>query len=690
MQHFPMRILLLFFFSLSFAQAPKVDFIAVSADITLNYEQRSVSGTAIYDFVVLKATDSIFIDAQNMEFASAALDGKPVKFVNTGKKIGLISKFKKGPKTLELQFSAKPKQTLYFVTAGIDEQIWTQGQGKETSHWLPSFDDVNEKLVFSMNISYDSAYQVISNGTLNQKKTIGNQTRWSYGMKNPMSSYLLMLAIGKFENQTLQAKSGIPMELYIEPEDRAKFEPTYRYSQQMFDFLEQEIGVAYPWEIYRQIPVRDFLYGGMENTTATLFTRDYVVDSTGFNDQNYVYVNAHELAHQWFGDLVTAKSGKHHWLQEGFATYYAWLCEREIFGEDFFYHKLYETAETLQKASKSDNIPILNEKASTLSFYQKGAWALHVLRENIGDAAFKKAVKTYLEKHRFQNVDTDDFLNEVAKVSNYDLVSFRKRWLESGVFEIAEALQLLKKGKFVQDYFKVAELSDLPLADKMPALQAALKSSVYFPVKQEVIYQTAKLPFEQREPLLNLAMQSGEVNLRQSVALTLKTFPEEFKPKYETLLDDASYFTQELALSTLCREFPQDCPKYLDRTKNRIGLNDKNIRLLWLTLALKNPGYEPASKEKYYNELVSYANATQEATLRQSALEKLFFLEKGDTNALPLLASALVHHKWQLTKYARDTIRNFLKSKTYREYFEKLLPTLNEAEKFQLQRLLSE
>jgi aminopeptidase N len=114
--------------------------------------------------------------------------------------------------------------------------------------------------------------------------------------------------------------------------------------------------------IYKQAPVRDFLYAGMENTSATLFNTRYVVDSTGFEDRSYTNVNAHELAHQWFGNLVTAESGKHHWLQEGFATYYALLAEKEIYGEDHFYSKLYESASQLKFASRTDTIPVLNAK----------------------------------------------------------------------------------------------------------------------------------------------------------------------------------------------------------------------------------------------------------------------------------------------------------------------------------------
>ena len=134
-------------------------------------------------------------------------------------------------------------------------------------------------------------------------------------MQKPMSSYLLVLAIGKFDKKIEFSNSGIPLEMYYRPKDAVKFEPTYRYSKPIFDCLESEIGLKYPWEIYRQIPVRDFLYAGMENTSATLFSSHLIVDSIGFEDRNYTNVNAHELAHQWFGDLVTAESGTHHWLQ---------------------------------------------------------------------------------------------------------------------------------------------------------------------------------------------------------------------------------------------------------------------------------------------------------------------------------------------------------------------------------------
>jgi aminopeptidase N len=123
--------------------------------------------------------------------------------------------------------------------------------------------------------------------------------------------------------------------------------------------------VKYPWKVYKQIPVRDFLYG-MENTSATLFSSRYVVDTTGFEDRNYTNVNT-QLAHQWFGDLITAESGKHHWLQEGFATTMLYL-QNEKFMEMII--SLNYTKQHSKLNMRPERIPVLNEKSS-LSFYQK-------------------------------------------------------------------------------------------------------------------------------------------------------------------------------------------------------------------------------------------------------------------------------------------------------------------------------
>ncbi|MFV5684602.1 M1 family metallopeptidase [Flavobacterium sp. GB2R13] len=687
-----MKYLFLLLSAITFAQQTQsVDFKTVHGQITINAKDKSVRGTISYWFDVLKPVDTIKIDAQNMDFSDVELNQKEIQFTTNGKQILLMSAFKKGTNNISFNYVAKPKQALYFVGSEENDnvQIWTQGQGKNTSNWLPSFDDVNEKVIFSLEVVVDSKYQVISNGILKNKVNNNSMIYWRFNMQKPMSSYLLMLAIGKFEKQTQKSNSGIPLEMYYESKDKSKFEPTYRYSKQLFDFLEKEIGVKYPWEIYKQAPVRDFLYAGMENTSATLFSTRYVVDLTGFEDRSYTNVNAHELAHQWFGNLVTAESSKHHWLQEGFATYYALLAEKEIYGEDYFYSKLYESAQQLKFASRTDTIPVLNAKASSLTFYQKGAWALYVLHEAIGDKAFKKAVKGYLKNHSFQTVNTQDFFAEIKKVSHYDLNKFSKVWLKTTSFNTLEANALLNKNKSIQVLFEVEKLKNKSLSEKEVFFAKILQSDVYFTVKEAIVNQLKLEKFEDKVTLLSLALETKNIKVRQAVAASLNEIPESFRLQYETLLNDKSYQTQEIVLYNLWNNFPEQRARYLDKSKEWIGFSDFNLRTLWLSLALSTPNYS-INKEQLIDELINYSSSNYEATIRQDALEKLLAFNIINDEVLLNLVKATTHHMWQFSKFGRDNIRRLLKNAMMRVSFERILPNLNESEQFQLNRLVKE
>lgn len=691
---FYMKYFLLFLSTITFAQqTKKVDFKTANAYLTFDVPQKKVIGKVTYTFEVIdKKTDTIFIDAKNMKFSDVTINGKKAGWTASATALKLYKGFKKGKNIVEFSYSAQPKQTLYFVKDGNDCQIWTQGQGKYTSHWLPSFDDVNEKVIFNISVCFDEDYVVLSNGILNTRKggLLENCSARYYEMEKPMSSYLVMLAIGKFRRWEMGTASKTPLEFYLREKDSAMFADTYRYSWDIFDFFEREIGYNYPWKVYRQVPVLDFLYAGMENTTSTIFAQDFVVDSIGFNDRTYTNVNAHELAHQWFGDIVTAESGKHHWLQEGFATYYALLAEQKLFGDDHFNYELYQMAERLQVAAATDTIPVMNEKASTLSFYQKGAWALHVLREGVGHETFRKAVKAYLEKYAFQNVNTDEFIAEVNKVSKYDTGNWKKRWLENGGFEVGEALTLLRKNESMALYLEMGELQNTAFAQKKETFMALLKSDAYYALKEEAIFQTAEVPFEEKADFIRLAMQSKDLRLRQAVARTVTAFPVSFADEYKTLLYDDSYITREIAINVLCKNFPERKSEFLEIGKEWVGFNDKNLRILWLTLAYTAKDYRNSEKETFYSELQSYAAPEYESTLRTNALANLLYIGKPDSIVLQNLVNATTHHKWQFVKFGKDNIRKLLRKEGYRQQFESLLPSLSEAEKKSLEKLLAE
>ena len=657
-------VLFITFLSLSAKaqQTEIVDFTSVYAELDLRTNQsHQVVAFVDYTFDILKSTDSIYLDAKGVMVDYSSLNSKTIKVYNDGNKLWIKSEFKPSKNNkLKLQYKVNPKKAMYFVDKATSYQIWTQGQGKYTSHWLPSIDDMNDKIVFDLSIAADKDYQVIANGVHNAELSQKEANLWFYKMQKPMSSYLVALAIGKYDKQVITSKSGIPIELYYYPEDSLKVEPTYRYTKQLFDFLEDEIGVPYPWQNYKQVPVKDFLYSGMENTSCTIFSDDFMVDDISFVDKNYVNVNAHELAHQWFGDLVTETSGTHHWLQEGFATYYALLAERDVFGDDYYYWRLYEYAqELITQENAGEGTKLLDPKSSSTTFYKKGAWVLHMLKEKVGEQAFKKAIKNYLEAFEFKNVETNNFINEVEKASGKDLTVFVNTWLLSKTLPYDAMIRHLKsESDAVNGYLQI----DCEVY--------ASKCSEYL---TSYLFDNSKIKVVSQMPNKIQAKDfENSVKVRQAIAQYVRKIPLALQSEYESLLQDESYTTIEAALYNLWANFPRKRNLYLDQTKKVYGFNNYNVRVLWLALAIATPDYEPNNTEAFYNELVQYTDYKNSFTLRQNAFDTLASLGLFNEKALVNLMQASTHHNWRFKSFAKQLLELLSENEKYKSIISNL------------------
>ncbi len=667
-------------------QTEIVDFIRVEALIRPIHSEKKVSANATYSFKILQKCDSIFLDAVSIILLKNNSENN-ISITSENKKIWLVSNFKPNKRySVSFDYEVAPKKALYFT----GNQIWTQGQGKYTSHWLPSLDDMNDKVEFDLSFVSSKNKVVIANGNLINTEEEGNNKIWKFDMKHPMSSYLVAFAVGDFEKESITSTSNIPIELYVKSEDSQCAEPTYRYTKEIVDFLETEIGVPYPWQNYKQVPVEDFLYAGMENTTATFFSEAFVVDSIGFADRNYVNVNAHELAHQWFGNLVTEAEGTHHWLHEGFATYYAHLAEREIFGEDYYYWKLFQSAEQLSALSnEGKGEALVNPKASSLTFYEKGAWALHILNEKVGEEVFNKAIKNYLEKYQFKNVTTQDFIDEVEKVYGKELTEFKEDWLLQSAFKAEQAYQSLIKSPFINEYFKISALRETSLTFKIEELGKALTFPNDF-IGQEAVYQLEGESLLLTLPLYKKAFASNNLFVRQAIALSLANVPKELKIEYETLLNDDSYVTQEVALGNLWVSFPDEKDKYLDLMQDVQGFQDKNIRQFWLFLALLTENYKPAKRTDYLNELRQYTKSSFGHSIREIAFEYIGYINLWDDATLLNLIDASQHHYWRFQKSSRGILKDLLEEENYRKRLIMLGKDLDESSSSFLNRMLNE
>ena len=667
-------------------QTEKVDFLELNATVTVDTLNFKIKGQVVISFRTLKDTDSVYLDAVDMRIKPS--ESNTLKIVTTDDKIWMTSNFKKDKNySATFSYECEPKQALYFVgfnstLKAYPSQVWTQGQGKYTSHWLPSLDDMNDKMVFSITYEAPKDYEVIANGNLNKTRSRLNYKSWYYEMQKPMSSYLVGFVMGDFKRMSAKSKKGIPLQVYLETRHLDKMDYTYKDHVKIFNSLENKINVTYPWENFKQVPVRDFLYAGMENTTLNTFSEEFVVDNIGANDRSFVNVQAHELAHQWFGNLVTETSSRHHWLHEGFATYYALEVEKDVFGEEYYYFKLFKTAEELKTKSDSGKGQVLvSPGGSSLTYYEKGAWALIILKNTIGETVFQKAIESYLNKYAYKNVTTEDFMTEVEFHYGQPLTNFKERWLYQKAFQSKETLLFLKKQEFIQNYLKLAAFRETRLSLKTDRISDALNFPVNDYLGQEAVHQLNGGDFDLSIPLYKKAFETNDLYVRQAIANSLTSIPSELKADYESLLKDDSYATIEKALFNLWRAFPEDRHTYLEATEASVGFQNKNIKLLWLTLNLATPDYQPDKKPSVYGELSKHTQAGYPFQVRENAFGYLYQINTFSEENYKDLMEGVFHPVWQFKKFCRELLDTLMNSEKHSKALNKLVQDFSIREK---------
>jgi aminopeptidase N len=462
-----------------------IDMERMVVDVSFDPPAGIVNGQVTHYFKPLrKSIDSIYFDAPKIKIKNVFLNGKSAKFKSTEE--GLIV-FCSTPlvwetsDSIRIQYEAKPKKGIYFIGWNdknnlSKKQIWTQGQGVDNRYWIPMWDDLNDKMITETIVRFDQKYKVLSNGTKAMERLNKDGTKtWHYKMTKPHASYLLMLGIGEYEVKEIKSKSGVPLKMYYYPNHADRFDYIYKNTADIMNFFESEIGVPYPWESYAQIPVQDFMYGAMENTTATVFGDFFCADKRSFNDRNYVGVNAHEMAHQWFGDMVTARCEPHHWLQESFATYYNMMAEREIFGQDHFDWARRNSQNSALEADSKDLYPVASSKGGSTRFYPKGAIVLNTLKYVTGREEYNKAIKYYLLKHGYKNVDSHDLLVAFEESLGLSLGWFWEEWIYKAgepEFEVNFYTQINASGASEHHFVinQIQEINDFTSVFKMPLI----------------------------------------------------------------------------------------------------------------------------------------------------------------------------------------------------------------------------
>jgi aminopeptidase N len=411
-----------------------IDINHLYAELTINPYDTLVTGSVAFTFRPIRTQiDSIVFWAPDIFFSDLEIPGIEISFSKKGDNLVIynLSKeklVKDKDFEIRMKYSSKPLYDLFLIgwkepALRENKQIWAH----RPFHWLPYYGD---RLTVDMFITFDGKYKVFSNGVRESVKTNADGTKtWHYKMSKEHPFFSTAMVIGDYKYLELKTKDGIPLELCYYPWQEDHAEPTYRYTAQMFDFFKNETGLAYPYEVYREEPVEDYLYGAMETTTATVFGDYLAVDVRAWDLRNYVNVNAHELAHQWFGNCLSHQKSCDVWLTESFGTYYAKLFEKEAFGADYYQWVRSQEFDEALEASKKDQIPVGNSRGGRARWYPKGSLVLDMMRDVLGDDGFKASVKYYTNHYAFSEVETSEFVSSVHEATGQSIEWFFDEWI---------------------------------------------------------------------------------------------------------------------------------------------------------------------------------------------------------------------------------------------------------------------
>ena len=428
----------------SYAPDRFVDVRHLKINVTPRFEERSLSATAVLDFQpIAKPLRQWRLNSTGLDIRQVTSSHAIQATQSTDKHLEITFRdpIPAGAEAqVTITYLATPKRGLYFRTAEMgypagDTQLWTQGEPEDHQHWFPSHDYPNEKFTTEMICHVPEGMEALSNGRLlSRKKNEETGLVAFHWLQDKVHvNYLVTLLAGYFVK--MEGKHGdLPVALYVPPSEKDQLANTFQDTIKILDYFEREIGVPYPWDKYYNACAIDYMMGGMENTSlTTLTTRTLFTDATE-NLRSSRGLDAHEVAHQWFGDLVTCRDWSHLWLNEGFATYYSLLYDRELLGTDYFKHGLYGNARGIFNHDK-DTTPIVHQGYSNpmqqFSFraYPKGGWVLHMLRSELGEDLFRKCVKTYLERHQYKTVVTQDLVEIFEELSGRSLSQFFDQWV---------------------------------------------------------------------------------------------------------------------------------------------------------------------------------------------------------------------------------------------------------------------
>jgi len=417
-------------------------------DLIIDIPQQSFQGSCQITLTPIRqGISSLTLDAVDLNINSVFIEdiSQPFDYDRSLLTIHLLQPTTDKPIILTINYQVKqPQRGLYFI--GPDEyypdkpmQVWTQGEDEDSRFWFPCFDYPGQLATSEIRVKIPQPYIAISNGELISVENVGEDRIYHWSQKQIHPTYLMTLAVGDFA-ELRDSWNGVPVTYYVEKGREEEGQRSMGKTPRMIEFFSQKFGYPYPYPKYAQVCVDDFIFGGMENTSTTILTDRCLIDQRASIDHTWTEsLVAHELAHQWFGDLVVIKHWSHAWIKEGMASYSEVLWTESEYGKAAAsYYLLGEARSYLEEDTSRYRRPIVTHvyrEAIELydrHLYEKGACVYHMIRSILGEDLFAKAIQTFVRDNAHKTVETVDLLRAIEKATGYNLLFLFDQYVYRG------------------------------------------------------------------------------------------------------------------------------------------------------------------------------------------------------------------------------------------------------------------
>lgn len=612
-------------------------------DVRFDYKNQFLNGK---EWVTLQPhfypTDSLRLDAKGMDIKQIALvNGQqlvPLKYTydDNSLLIKLDRNYLSSEKyTIYLDYTAKPNllkvqgsaaindaKGLYFInpderTPNKPRQIWTQGETEASSAWFPTIDRPNQKTTAEISMTVLDNYVSLSNGALvNQLKNNDGTRTDTWKMDLPHAPYLFMMAVGDFKIYR-DKYNNIPVDYYLEPKYAPYAKDIFGKTPAMMDFYGKTLGVPYPWNKYAQIVCRDYVSGAMENTTATLHGEHVQKTKRELLDENEEGTIAHELFHQWFGDLVTAESWSNLTMNESFATFGEVIWHEHDGGKEKGDKSRFEKLQSYLKSTQNGNSPALaryyyHDKEDMFDniSYAKGSLILYALKEQMGDTAFYQSLKKYLTENSFKTGEPQQLRLAMEEVTGKDWAPYFNQWYYKGGHPILNVTRKNENNTLVLNIDQVQDSS-------VQTFQLPLTIDVY--TKEGKIRKTIQLNKRATKLTIPLASPLEFIDIDPEKTLVGEIRIDKSDADYLYQYKHAPSFTNRVTALLFAIKNPKTT---VGRELLTQALADKDADLIAMAIQGTDPT-DPEVRKSTGNIIASLAEKSTVSVVRASAIRKL-------------------------------------------------------------------